>query len=328
MRWLQWSELDLENGVDEVAIHARCLSRELGRLGVDSRISRDPRDLGDPAWDVIHSHGSSLIKYNRLPPGNSRTVLAHTFHETAIGRVAACGRWFSFRGYAAGIREADAVSRSDLVLAVHPRMHLYSLAGGLGKARAVCGNGWDTGAASEPVSEELGRALRHVQPFWVFVGEAGDRAHGADRVKQLLALLPGVNLVAIPGDGFEELPAVLSTGALRPGQIRTLLGLARGLIVPSRYAGLPLNILEALADGLPVVAAPVGGIPTLPQGLQGFFPSDTGDPRSLADAVRAAEKSDPGARSDRQKVNRGLIPDWGQVARTCMDAAAALLHEG
>lgn len=71
-------------------------------------------------------------------------------------------------------------------------------------------------------------------------------------------------------------------------QIRGLLRGARALIVPSIYEGMPLVILEAMANGVAVVASAVSGIPeVVEEGRSGWLVAP-GEPEALAAALRQA----------------------------------------
>jgi glycosyltransferase involved in cell wall biosynthesis len=97
--------------------------------------------------------------------------------------------------------------------------------------------------------------------------------------------------LVVAGDGpqLDELRAlggdVRFTGRVAPDELAALRREAALAIVPSRYAEiLPLAALEAMAAGLPVVAARAGGLAEIvPE--EGLYPP--GDVAALADRVRA-----------------------------------------
>ncbi|MFN8549754.1 MAG: glycosyltransferase, partial [Candidatus Eisenbacteria bacterium] len=83
-----------------------------------------------------------------------------------------------------------------------------------------------------------------------------------------------------------------------------LLRSAHALVLPSHLEGLPMSVLEAMAAGRPVVTTPVGGLAALVEdGVQGRL-IPVGDPRALADALRAmmAASLDPMASAARARV--------------------------
>jgi glycosyltransferase involved in cell wall biosynthesis len=67
---------------------------------------------------------------------------------------------------------------------------------------------------------------------------------------------------------------------------------ARGFLLPSYFEGLPMGVLEAMAQGTPVVASAVGGIPDLIRdGVDGLLVS-AGDLDKLETAVRTLMEDD------------------------------------
>src|SRR5262249_41443036 len=100
MNWLQWSSIDLKNGLGGVEVHARSVARELEKKGVTVGFSQDPSEVLNPRWDVVHTHGSAPG-----PKGLKSAVRVHTLHGTTLGRMAACGEWTWPGGYVAALRE-------------------------------------------------------------------------------------------------------------------------------------------------------------------------------------------------------------------------------
>ncbi|HEX9732805.1 MAG TPA: glycosyltransferase family 4 protein [Thermoanaerobaculia bacterium] len=82
--------------------------------------------------------------------------------------------------------------------------------------------------------------------------------------------------------------AVRLLGRCDASRVRRLLSGARCLVVPSIYEGMPLVILEAMAESVPVVASAVSGIPeVVVDGETGWLVPPE-DPPRLASALREA----------------------------------------
>jgi glycosyltransferase involved in cell wall biosynthesis len=107
-------------------------------------------------------------------------------------------------------------------------------------------------------------------------------------------------VVAFAGDGSrraaleERARALHVEGAVRfLGQLDDLgplLMAADVVVLPSRWEGLPLSLLEALARGRPVVASAVGGVPEVVEdGVHGRL-VPPGDVTALADALEACHR--------------------------------------
>ena len=143
--------------------------------------------------------------------------------------------------------------------------------------------------------ESLGAGM--LRPLWACVGRL-ERQKGQDVLLEALALLRqrGIDFVcAFAGDGslresLESRSDALGLGAHARflGQLEDpapLLAAADAVVLPSRWEGLPLVVLEALARGRPVVASAVGGIPeVIEDGIHGrLVPPD--DAPALAAAL-------------------------------------------
>jgi len=88
-------------------------------------------------------------------------------------------------------------------------------------------------------------------------------------------------------------------------------------VLPSFYEGMPLALLEAMANGLPVIATPVGGVPEVVIHGQTGLLVPVRDVRTLADAIlwMAAHRDEASAmgREGRQIVAQDY--SLGQLAR-------------
>ena len=109
----------------------------------------------------------------------------------------------------------------------------------------------------------------------------------------------------IAGDGPERpaivdligrlrVPNVRLLGLIPRRDVRWMLAAADVLVLPSRFEGFPMTVLEALSAGVPVVATPVGGVTEiLGDGLKDFILPDvsilTLKEKILAAARRKAE---------------------------------------
>lgn len=80
-------------------------------------------------------------------------------------------------------------------------------------------------------------------------------------------------------------------------QIAALLRHLDLLVLPSRYEGFPNVVLEAMASGLLVVAAPVGDVPSLVRDGETGLLFRSQDAADLARALKAAQALDPELRS-------------------------------
>jgi glycosyltransferase involved in cell wall biosynthesis len=93
-------------------------------------------------------------------------------------------------------------------------------------------------------------------------------------------------------------------------------GSATVFVLPSRFEGFPLVILEAWAAGLPVIATEVGGVPDLcNSGNAILVPSD--HPKPLADAMISLAR-DPARRESLGSAGRSLVEErytWDTIAQ-------------
>jgi len=141
----------------------------------------------------------------------------------------------------------------------------------------VVPNGAD--APDEAVEWPEARALREqlgvgvLRPLWVCAGRL-ERQKGQDVLLEALARVQAAGLefvAAFAGDGSERAALEKRAAALGVAErvrflgaldaIGPLLLAADAVVLPSRWEGLPLTLLEAMARARPIVAAAVGGVP-------------------------------------------------------------------
>lgn len=144
--------------------------------------------------------------------------------------------------------------------------------------------------------------------------------------------VPGATL-AIVGDGplrprLERLAAELEASVIFTGvrrDARALMGAADVVVMPSRWEGLPLSALEALASGTPLVATNVRGlrelvtdgenallVPEEPEALAAALRRVLEDPE-LAMRLSEAGRRVPGAGSDAELVE-GFLAVYQRLA--------------
>lgn len=253
--------------------------RELAGAGVQVVSLGMPKGVADPRGvfrlaravrrfqpDVVHSH---MVHANLL----SRTarlfchmpVLVCTAHNTNEG-----GRWREFL-YRLTDRLADVTTN---VSKTGVERYIRIGAASAGRIRWVP-NGVDTSRFERgPGDRSDVRTALGVNDVFVFLAVGRlERAKGFDVLLQALSLVQTQMsnvIVLIAGDGSErvKLCAQASDLGLGAGIVRflgvrddipDLMAAADGFVLPSRWEGLPLVLLEAASACLPVVATNVGG---------------------------------------------------------------------
>ncbi|HEX4685916.1 MAG TPA: glycosyltransferase family 4 protein [Nocardioides sp.] len=120
---------------------------------------------------------------------------------------------------------------------------------------------------------------------------------------------------------------VIFTGPLAGRSLAAAYGVADLLVLPSRTESFGMVVVEALANGLPVVATAVGGVPeALGRAPVGALPGmlvPPEDPDALAGALRAW-LDDPGLRERLGRAAAGRRPTLRRWSRTAEDVASVL----
>ncbi len=110
-------------------------------------------------------------------------------------------------------------------------------------------------------------------------------------------------------------PQIRFLGAVSPQRMRQLLAVADIFFLPSQWEGIALSIYEAMACGLPVVGAAVGGQPELVTPDCGTLMTPGDDTAEVAhySAELARLIQDPGARQAMGRAGRRRIMDGFQL---------------
>lgn len=150
---------------------------------------------------------------------------------------------------------------------------------------------------------------------------------GADLFAEAMAGIPDALGVVVGRGDLEPMiertwPSVRLHGPVNPGEVPAWMQAADIVVVPSRDEALGLAAVEALACGVPVVAATVGGlVEVVEDGVNGRLVPPN-DPRALREAISGLLRSDvlrtklaAGARAsvarhDLQVVDRQMAQLW------------------
>jgi alpha-1,3-rhamnosyl/mannosyltransferase len=134
-----------------------------------------------------------------------------------------------------------------------------------------------------------------------------------DAFAQLARTEPGLRLVLTGGVSTAEGPVrerlarpdlvgrVLRTGRVPAPQLESLFRSATAVVVPSRYEGFGLPVLEAMVRGVPVLAADAGSLPEVAR-PEDLVPAD--DVTAWAAAMHAVVHSSGAERSARIRAGR------------------------
>jgi glycosyltransferase involved in cell wall biosynthesis len=164
---------------------------------------------------------------------------------------------------------------------------------------------------------------RAVEPAEVlFVG----RLSPEKGIEELVEATTGLKLV-VAGDGPLRHLVPQALGFVPHEDVERLLARAAVVALPSHREGLPMVLLEAMANGRAVVATPVGGIPTLVEdGVTGLL-VPTGDPGALREAITRLV-GNPALRRKLGAAARARVQEvasWDRVVDETLDAYAAAL---
>ncbi len=170
----------------------------------------------------------------------------------------------------------------------------------------------------------------------LYVGRLS-REKQLDQLRAVLDSVPGTRL-ALVGDGparaaleahFAGYPVVF-TGYLNGAALSQAFASADGFVLNSALESFGLVVLEALASGVPVIAARVGGVPdVVHDGVNGFSYTP-GDLHGLVDGVRwlAALDADERARLSAAARAAAATRTWAAAMDEVLDLYRLLIAGG
>ena len=255
------------------------------KLGLDlSMIPKLVRIMKQEKPDVVHTH-LNVIKYAALAARLARVPrCVHTVHnvaeEEAEGRLQKITNRFYFcKGWSVPVALSPKVQRSIVEFYGMDEKKIPVIYNGVDLSRCLPKEDYKT--------ERL--SLLHIGRF----NEQKNHEGLLNAFSRILKEIPDCRLDLI-GDGelrekTEELAGKLGISK----EVRFLgnqenvypyLQKADIFLLPSRYEGMPMTIIEAMGTGLPVVAAAVGGVPDMiMDGESGLLTGKT--PEAVAEAV-------------------------------------------
>lgn len=238
--------------------------------------------------DIIHVHGGRAAFFLGFVP--LKIPVVYTVHGLHFLDKRGIVKWFG------AIAECWAISRSKIVIFVSyfdlrlaQRFHLLNLKATSGRKQRtfVIYNGtsrlsyklrgsvvWDVAFIGrlEPMKDpslfiKIAKCLKSYKCLMI-----GDGSLKAQVFEELHA------------DGLDEVIDLL--GSLPRQEVLKIIPQCRIMVMTSRHEGLPIGLLEAMAAGIPIVAAAVGGVPEIiSHGETGFLVSSR-EPEEFAIAIK------------------------------------------
>jgi len=266
------------------------------------------------AWrpDVVHTHGyrsDVLAGHAARKAGFPHVATAHGFTQGGLkNRVY---EWLQVASY----------RRGGQVIAVSRPLRDELARRGVADSRLhVVQNAWRQG--DDPVAPDEARHALELQDGAPIVGWVGRLGYekGPDLAIRAISGVPAARLVFL-GDG--AMRAELEEQASRDnvanrvawrGQVPRAGRLLRAfdvLLLSSRTEGTPIILLEALAAGVPIVAADVGGVSDVVRHEREALLAPAGDADALARAVQSCLEDPAAARGRADAGVARLESDFG-----------------
>ncbi|MBJ14609.1 MAG: hypothetical protein CMB70_04495 [Euryarchaeota archaeon] len=287
----------VRDGVDVIRLPPK---RVLG--GIDPVVSIKDLDMN---FDIVHLHDTLpvLIRRSVKRARKEKIPVVTTFHNDYI-KTSLSGKILKRIRWALQGRRTLHASNARIALTPYYAKHLKGR--GVRKSIDVLPNGF------EPVAEDAVRPStlpidEQERPLLVFVGRLSEQK-GLDVLMDAWDSLcqqgePNARL-AIAGSGelnewlddriaSSTYPqSVAKLGRVEDSEKRWLFEQAKGVLIPSRFEGLPTVLLEAMHAGAPTVMADVNDLGRLVTDPNAGLSVTPGDSNELVEAINALLEAD------------------------------------
>ena len=275
-------------------------SRVLG--GIDPVVSIKNLEMD---FDIVHLHDTLpiLIRRSLKRALKQKIPVVTTFHNDYI-KTSLSGKMLKRIRWALQGRRTLQSSNARIALTPYYANHLKNR--GVEKTIDVLPNGFEPVAAAATRPSTLPEGSEN-HPLLVFVGRLSEQK-GLDVLMDAWDMLceerePAARL-AIAGSGeldswlddriaSSKFPAsIAKLGRVEDSEKRWLFEQAKGVLIPSRFEGLPTVLLEAMHAGAPTVMADVNDLGRLVAEPNAGLSILPGDAQSLVEAINALLDAD------------------------------------
>ena len=275
-------------------------SRVLG--GIDPVVSIKNLEMD---FDIVHLHDTLpiLIRRSLKRALKQKIPIVTTFHNDYI-KTSLSGKMLKRIRWALQGRRTLQSSNARIALTPYYANHLKNR--GVGKTIDVLPNGFEPVAAAATRPSTLPEGSEN-HPLLVFVGRLSEQK-GLDVLMDAWDMLceerePAARL-AIAGSGelgswlddriasSKFSASIAKLGRVEDSEKRWLFEQAKGVLIPSRFEGLPTVLLEAMHAGAPTVMADVNDLGRLVAEPNAGLSILPGDAQSLVEAINTLLDAD------------------------------------